>query len=231
MVESILISPPFKLIKQKPLCRILILVVCAALLGRVIADSVVTPELVAWVKAKYGEQAEQRMHDWQRLISENQQQAELQKLQLVNDFFNTLTYRSDLNIWGQEDYWATPVEALGKGQADCEDYSIAKYFTLRELGVPEEKMRITYVKALELDQAHMVLSYYPRPNSVPLVLDNLKGDILSAAKRHDLAPVYSFNAEGLWLAKRRGSGKRVGTSQRISLWNDLKARMQQEREK
>lgn len=168
------------------------------------------------------------MADWQKLISENQQQTEGEKLRLVNNFFNQLTYRSDLNTWGKEDYWATPAEALGKGQADCEDYSIAKYFTLRELGIPDKKMRITYVKALELDQAHMVLTYYPKPSAVPLVLDNLKGQILSANKRFDLAPVYSFNAEGLWLAKRRGTGKKVGKSSRLSLWNDLKARMKQE---
>jgi len=221
-------SPPFKRSRLGQKYRMLVLIVALALLGSVVADGVVTPELVAWVKGKYGDEAEKRMQGWQRLISENQQQAEEQKLRLVNDFFNELTYRSDLNIWGQEDYWATPAESLGKGQADCEDYSIAKYFTLRELGVSEDKMRITYVKALELNQAHMVLSYYPQPNSVPLVLDNLKADILSATKRFDLAPVYSFNAEGLWLAKRRGSGKWVGTSERISLWNDLKARMQQE---
>jgi len=213
-------SPPFKRSRLGQKYRMLVLIVALALLGSVVADGVVTPELVAWVKGKYGDEAEKRMQGWQRLISENQQQAEEQKLRLVNDFFNELTYRSDLNIWGQEDYWATPAESLGKGQADCEDYSIAKYFTLRELGVSEDKMRITYVKALELNQAHMVLSYYPQPNSVPLVLDNLKADILSATKRFDLAPVYSFNAEGLWLAKRRGSGKWVGTSERISLWND-----------
>jgi len=201
------------------------------ILGGVVAESVVTPELMAWVKVKYGDQAELRMQAWQKLINENQQQTEDEKLKRVNNFFNQLTYRSDLNTWGQEDYWATPAEALGKGQADCEDYSIAKYFTLRELGVPDKKMRITYVKALELDQAHMVLTYYPKPNSVPLVLDNLKGQILSATKRFDLAPVYSFNAEGLWLAKSRGRGKRVGKSTRLSLWNDLKSRMKQELEK
>jgi len=205
--------------------------VCALLIGSVVAEEIVTPELVAWVKSKYGDKAEQRMQNWQKLMGNNQQLPEDQKLKLVNDFFNELTYSSDLNIWGQEDYWATPVEALGRGQADCEDFSIAKYFTLRELGVPEDKMRITYVKALELGEAHMVLTYYPKPNAVPLVLDNLKGQILSATKRFDLAPVYSFNAEGLWLAKRRGSGKRVGTSARLSLWNDLKARMQQELKK
>ncbi|WP_428623446.1 transglutaminase-like cysteine peptidase [Sedimenticola sp.] len=201
----------------------------ALLLGGVVAsDSLVSAALIQWAKQTYGELAANRIVEWQNLMETHPDANETEKLTLVNDFFNRLTYRSDLNIWGKEDYWATPAEALGRGQADCEDYSIAKYFTLREMGVPEEKMRIMYVKALELNQAHMVLTYYPEKGAIPLVLDNLNGQILSADKRGDLAPVYSFNAEGLWLAKSRGRGEKVGSSSRISLWQDLKARMARE---
>jgi len=147
---------------------------------------------------------------------------------MVNNFFNQLRFTSDIKLWGKNDYWATPIEAMGKGAGDCEDYSIAKYFTLRELGVPDSKMRIMYVKALKLNQAHMVLTYYSKPGAVPLVLDNLNKRILPASRRTDLAPVYSFNGDGLWLAKSRDRGLRVGTSKRINLWQDLKARMKRE---
>ncbi len=206
----------------------MVLALALLLCGLVAGEALVSTALIQWARQKYGEPAARRMTEWQALMERHQGGSEAEKLILVNDFFNQLTYRSDLNIWGKDDYWATPVEALGKGQADCEDYSIAKYFTLREMGVPEEKMRIMYVKALELDQAHMVLTYYPEAGGVPLVLDNLNGQILSADKRGDLAPVYSFNAEGLWLAKSRGRGEKVGSSSRISLWQDLKARMARE---
>jgi hypothetical protein len=74
----------------------------------------------------------------------------------------------------------------------------------------------------------MVLTYYSSPGAMPLVLDNLNPRILPANKRNDLAPVYSFNGDGLWLAKSRGRGLRVGTSKRINLWQDLKARMKRE---
>ncbi len=198
------------------------------LCGIVVAENLVNAELIQWVKQKYGEPAAARMQEWQRLMEAHRDKSESEKLTLVNDFFNKLTYRSDLNIWGKNDYWATPLEAIGRGQADCEDYSIAKYFTLREMGVSDEKMRIMYVKALELNQAHMVLTYYPEQSSVPLVLDNINSQILTADKRGDLAPVYSFNAEGLWLAKNRGRGQKVGSSTRISLWQDLKVRMAKE---
>ncbi len=186
------------------------------------------PEVIQSVREKYGAPAVKRVQDWQKLMSNNRGKSEKEKLGIVNNFFNQLRFTSDIELWGKNDYWATPIEAMGKGAADCEDYSIAKYFTLRELGVPDSKMRIMYVKALQLNQAHMVLTYYPTPGSVPLVLDNLNKRILPASGRTDLAPVYSFNGDGLWLAKSRDSGRRIGNSKRISLWQDLKARMKRE---
>ena len=81
-----------------------------------------------------------------------------------------------------------------------------------------------YVKALELNQFHMVVTYYPTPSAIPLILDNLKGDILSASQRNDLLPIYSFNGSKLWLMKQKGQGKIVGNASRLSLWNDLRNR-------
>ncbi|MDD2759273.1 MAG: transglutaminase-like cysteine peptidase, partial [Methylomonas sp.] len=152
--------------------------------------------------------------------------SEIDKLRLVNDFFNqNIRFVSDMMLWLKEDYWATPLELLAQGAGDCEDYSIAKYFTLLELGVDEQKLRITYVKAIELNQAHMVLTYFETPHSVPLVLDNLEPKISLATERSDLEPVYSFNGSGLWLAKIKSSGLQVGDAERLNPWTDLKRRM------
>ncbi|MGK2888911.1 MAG: transglutaminase-like cysteine peptidase [Candidatus Malihini olakiniferum] len=124
-----------------------------------------------------------------------------------------MLFRDDRVIWQQEDYWATPIEALHKGMADCEDYSIAKYFALRRFGILNEKLRITYVKALRLNQAHIIVTYYyPTPTSIPLVLNNLTDKILPVTQRTDLLPVYSFNGEGLWLPGSDGSHRRVDDS-------------------
>lgn len=181
------------------------------------------------IEQRHDAYARERLEAWQALIADSQDLSTEEKLTAVNDFFNSrVMFTSDDLLWGREDYWATPVETLAMGAGDCEDYSIAKYFTLRELGVKDEKMRLTYVKAIELDQAHMVLTYYENRHSVPKVLDNLIPEIRTADKRNDLVPVYSFNGSGLWLAKSRGEGERVGDSSRLSLWEDLKARMQTE---
>ncbi len=190
-------------------------------------------ELLQQVKSGYGQSAVNRLKQWQQLVTKSQNLSESEKLAAVNRFFNQLRFVNDIDHWKKEDYWATPVEFMASGAGDCEDFSIAKYFTLRLLGVPDKKMRITYVKALSLNQAHMVLSYFPEGQRIPLILDNLISEIKPASTRKDLLPVYNFNGDGLWLAKQRGEGKRVGKSTRISLWVELRERMlkQQQGEK
>jgi len=190
-----------------------------------------SPEFLSHIRAKFGQAAENRVSAWQQLIIEHTGDSEWASIHTVNDFFNKMQFVSDQIHWHRSDYWATPVEFLSTNGGDCEDFSIAKYFTLRELGVPDKKLRITYVKALRLNQAHMVLAYYESPDSDPLILDNLIPQIRHAYNRHDLLPVYSFNGKNLWMSKERGQGRRVaGGSQRINLWRDLNVRMQQERE-
>lgn len=186
-------------------------------------------EEIALISRQNGSAAASRMQQWRDILLSDKNVEEVRKLELVNRFFNRLPFVSDLEHWKKFDYWATPTEFLVSDGGDCEDFAIAKYFTLRELGVPAERLRITYVKALTLKQAHMVLTYFPTPNAEPIVLDNLQNQILPASQRTDLIPVYSFNGESLWLAKElSGRGQMVGGSGRISLWQDLLARMKRE---
>lgn len=185
-------------------------------------------ELLAGIEQQYGDYARQRVIFWNELINTNRHLDETDKLKKVNDFFNKLEFINDIDQWGTEDYWATPLQMLTSNGGDCEDFSIAKYFTLREMGVPADRMRLTYVKALELNQAHMVLTYYSAPDAEPLVLDNLVADILPSSRRDDLLPVYSFNGNGLWLAKSRGNDQRIGHSSRLSRWKEVIAKISDE---
>lgn len=176
-------------------------------------------------ESRYGVDARRRLLAWQSFVRDDDSDNDRQKLERVNSFFNKLEFISDQVHWGEKDYWATPIEFLASDGGDCEDFAVAKYFTLRLLGVAEEKMNLTYVKAWKLNQAHMVLTYYERGDAVPLVLDNLVNTIEPATRRTDLVPVYSFNGTGLWLAKERGKGNLVGGSNRLKLWNDLLTRI------
>ncbi len=164
--------------------------------------------------------------EWKQLVEGDQKLPETEKLKRVNDFFNQrIVFNDDIVVWGQNDYWATPMETIGRGAGDCEDFSIAKYYSLTSLGVPVSKLRLIYVKALQGGslRAHMVLAYYSTPNADPLVLDNLNPQILPASRRQDLSPIFSFNSAGLW----RGTGNQTSSSS-LSRWQDLLTRARNE---
>jgi len=182
-------------------------------------------QVLSHVEKEFGIPARDRLEHWQQLLNSPKDLPEKKKLILVNSFFNQTNFVSDIEHWGKEDYWATPMEFLITNGGDCEDYSIAKYFALRELGVSEEKLRITYVKALKLNQAHMILAYYSEPDAEPLILDNLIKEIKSGSERVDLYPIYSFNGDGLWLSIQRGLGKKVGQATKLSQWNEVNERL------
>ena len=166
--------------------------------------------------------------DWRQLIDDSKALGTQDKLKRINEFFNRkLLFLDDIKIWGQTDYWATPIETLAKGQADCEDFTIAKYFTLLSAGMPNEQLRLIYVKARmggpasNITQAHMVLAWYETPDAEPLLLDNLITEIRPASRRPDLQPVFSFNSMGIWanpVASGVPSSTGVG---RLTRWQDL----------
>lgn len=204
----------------------------------------VTASLVAFsegllrhVAQHFSPDAPKRLMIWQKLINDMRQaeahgalqrepRAESLTLRKINSFFNQVPYFRDMQHWRQDDYWATPVETLSSYGGDCEDYSIAKYLSLKELGIPIERLRITYVRAKTLNEAHMVLAYYPTPDAEPLIMDNLVPELLPASQRPDLEPVYSFNDDDLWLAS--GSSRKGGASN-VRLWRDLLEKLAKEK--
>jgi predicted transglutaminase-like cysteine proteinase len=154
------------------------------------------------------------------------------RLAPVNQFFNRrIVFTDDDVVWGQADYWASPIEMLGKGRGDCEDYAIGKYFSLLAVGVPVAKLRLVYVRAQiggpgGASQAHMVLAYYAQPGAEPLILDNLIGEIRPASRRADLTPVFSFNSDGLW---QGAAGAPAGDpTARLSRWREVLAKARAE---
>jgi predicted transglutaminase-like cysteine proteinase len=182
-------------------------------------------ELLDKAERKYGTSARSLLIAWENLIDTDTSQNDREKLEKVNNFFNRMEYVDDIYHWGQRDYWATPIEFLVTNGGDCEDFSIAKYFTLKAMGIADQKLNMTYVKALKYNVSHMVLTYYSTPESEPLVLDNIDTDIKPASQRRDLLPIYSFNGTSLWLAKEREKGKLAGSSSRLQRWQDLMRRM------
>ena len=183
------------------------------------------------LESRYGNDARKRVETWQRIIAENQTAPTMDKLNLANQFINQLQFVDDPTHWGQADYWATPIETLASNGGDCEDFSIAKYVTLTKLGVPDNCLRLVYVKADSINQSHMVLTHQCTPQNPVLVLDNLVPDILPAEQRPDLHPVYSFNAADLWVNKRLDQSRQTGSSSQIGLWQQLLKKLNLEDQK
>lgn len=183
---------------------------------------------------RYGAKAGTAIRDWRAALNDVRSVGEMEKLRFINAYINgRVTFMDDQVVWAQNDYWATPLESLSRAQGDCEDYVIAKYFSLKYLGVPVAKLRLTYVKARMggassgIIQAHMILAYYQTPDAEPLVMDNLISEIRPASRRPDLDPVFSFNNEGVYTAGAQAAGTAGGASG-LTRWRDLLTRMQSE---
>ncbi|OHD87283.1 transglutaminase-like cysteine peptidase [Sulfuricurvum sp. RIFCSPLOWO2_12_FULL_43_24] len=174
------------------------------------------------IEREYGPIAKKRAFYLIQMMNEARDLDDMGKMEKVNDFFNQTPYASDKTTWGISDYWATRYEFIGKDRADCEDYVIAKYFTLKELGVPTSKLFMTYAKSIRYKTAHLVLTYYETPKSIPLVLDNYNFKILPASVRDDLIPIYSFSGDELFNAKQAQIGKMVpAATKQKRPWDEL----------
>jgi len=200
--------------------------------GQQLAGPLLSTDMLDNLKTEYSAEAYRRGLRINKLLVALKHQDIQKQLLEVNRFFNQFEYQEDHIHWGEQDYWATPSEFLGTQKGDCEDFVIAKYFALRALGVPDERLYLTYVKALKQNVAHMVLSYFPTPASIPQILDNYNPMILSANKRTDLLPVYSFNAKSLFLTNASaGLGKSLPTNKiKNSKWKKLLADIQKEKQ-
>ena len=181
------------------------------------------------IEKKYGKKAKRRVEIWDKMLEDAKGKKAVKKLKAVNDFFNKIKYLPDRKVWKKKDYWAAPFEFMGVGAGDCEDYAIAKYFALRALGIPDEKLKITYVKLKQkrkkYEEAHMVLNYYHKPNSTPIILDNVNKKLKLATKRTDLKPVYSFNASGLWAAQNKTKSLKSQGENKLKKWQSMMSRI------
>jgi predicted transglutaminase-like cysteine proteinase len=178
---------------------------------------------------RLGPGAEAALLPLQALLRDAAAMDDAARLQTVNDFFNRrIAYATDTVVWREEDYWATPLETLAQGRGDCEDYAIAKYASLLAAGVAPQRLRLVYVRAQigAQAQAHMVLAYQPADGAEPMILDNLRSDIMPASQRPDLTPVFSFSTEGLW--QGNGGASAGDPLARLSRWRMVWAKTRAE---
>jgi predicted transglutaminase-like cysteine proteinase len=193
------------------------------------------PERIVSAAALRGALAQQSARELRAAMDSALKGDELSRVAAVNDFYNHhLRYRDDIEAWGEIDHWASPLEALEQGSGDCEDFAIAKFFTLVAMGTPPERLRLVYVRAAmgaaegAVVQPHMVLAYYPASHDDPVVLDNLVQELHPAGERSDLTPVFSFNADGLWEGVGPVAVSGAGPVERLGRWREVLAKAHDE---
>jgi len=177
------------------------------------------------INTQFSDGAQKRLKSLKKLISDGKCLSEKEQIECVNNFFNQVPYQSDKVCWGEDDYWATPTEMLSAGHADCEDYAIAKFFTLLEMGIPKEKLFLTYALTDSGHQKHMVLSYYPDEHSTPLILDNQKLDVKPEIVNKDYIPMCRFNREYFVAFDHGFEHKTPINLKKMAKWDNLTKRL------
>lgn len=136
------------------------------------------------------------LQDWTRFLHSIRGRDRTSQIAAVNTFMNERRYIVDPRNYGVPDYWATPRQFLGR-DGDCEDYAIAKYMSLRDLGMPPEQMRIVVLQDMNLRVAHAILVVWHQGRA--LVLDNQIGTVVDATVIRHYRPIYSINERHWWL--------------------------------
>lgn len=133
---------------------------------------------------------------WKKQITTTQSESIADLARGIDVLMNQVSYVDDRANWGKSDYWETPFEFLKYG-GDCEDFAIAKYMSLKALGVSEDRLRIAIVHDLIKNIPHAVLVVYTEEG--PLVLDNQSKTTQTAADISRYKPIFSINAKSWWL--------------------------------
>ena len=134
--------------------------------------------------------------EWRGMFVQWREKKLLEQLKSINDFANAHPYLLDQLNWGMEDYWETPYEFLVVN-GDCEDYAIAKYYTLRALGVPASQLRVIIVQDFNLGGIiHAILGVYD--DDKLYILDNQIAQVMRALSIYHYKPIYGINEEGWW---------------------------------
>lgn len=151
----------------------------------------------SYLSSQTSEKSKAILKDYERFMNETALKSPTIQLEAVNFYINTIVPRHDEQNYQQEDYWASRGEFLSKGGGDCEDYAIAKFYTLKDLGFDTQKMGLCVVKEQGKDFWHMVLFVFGKAKEEPLVLDNRNFKVLPLSKRVDLVEIKEcMNEEG-----------------------------------
>ncbi len=150
---------------------------------------------------------------WQAFLRTQSNKKPLEKLVAVNKFLNERPYKQDNWLYNVSDHWAGVGDFL-KNSGDCEDFAIAKYFSLRQLGFDPNDMQVMLVYDVYSGTDHAVLRV--ALNDELYFLDNREDLIDRAGFDKRYRPHVAFNENDVHLYNQplmarsiRGSDERI----------------------
>ncbi len=181
----------------------------------------VSEKLLDKIREQHGSVAETRLRNWRKMVKHSDARMDIEKLRLVNDFINRAHQVTHANSWYKTDARADPLAFLVNHSGDGQDFTVAKLFTLHQMGVDLVKLRIGYVKSKDLDHSHTVLAYFPSPNAEPLILDNIVRHIKPSSARKDIEPIYLFDPRDIMMAAGESRQLPTEKSNHLVKWQNL----------
>lgn len=136
------------------------------------------------------------MDNWRSFLAFLKDKPVDRQIAEINSYMNKSPYITDIVNWHVPDYWES-IRQFFSRDGDCEDYAIAKYLSLKELGFDTDKMRIVVVQDTSLNVPHALLVVTYRGKR--LILDNQIPYVAREKAVLHYRPFYSINEHAWWL--------------------------------
>lgn len=101
----------------------------------------------------------------------------------------------DMTQYGVADLWATPLMTFASNAGDCEDYAIAKYFALHEMGFLDSDLRLVVVHDRAANEDHAVTAV--RHERRWIILDSRTLAIRTDVNIAEFDPLFVVDSDGV----------------------------------
>lgn len=140
--------------------------------------------------------------EWSALIARLRTLPRRERVLAVDRYFAGFGYTADIDVWRQDDFWATPYEFLARRQGDCEEFAVAKYLALRAAGFDDGDLNLIGVTDRQSRRFHMVLAV--DVDGETLILDNQAAAPVASLDLRRYEPAYVINQSNRWIVRRIG---------------------------
>jgi hypothetical protein len=129
----------------------------------------------------YGNQALLRLDYFNTNLQKLDTVPVVNKIVGVHSIVNQLNYLSDTQHWKKDNYWSNPLEFIGTGYGDSEEYALMKYLFLVKLGIDPNKLKFISidtplaVSKEEISKENIALAYFHNDGVPPIIIESKVG--------------------------------------------------------